>query len=45
MADYKILTGEHSPSMKAFLAWTYQNLDSEKIMKDYESAPEKFKKI
>ena len=43
MSDYKTLTGHFSQSMTAFLGWTYKNLDSSKIMKDFESAPEKFK--
>ncbi len=32
IADYKTLTGEESPAMKAFLGWTYKNLDAESIM-------------
>lgn len=43
MVDYKTLTGEHTDAMKAFLAWTYQNLNSAKIMDDYKKAPEKLK--
>jgi hypothetical protein len=43
MADYKTLTGKHTEAMNAFYAWTYQNLDSAKIMENYEKAPEKFK--
>jgi hypothetical protein len=38
MVDYKTLTGEHTQAMKAFLGWTYQNLDSSDIMKRYEEA-------
>ncbi len=38
--DYKTLTGEHSPAMKAFIGWTYVNLDSASIMEKYKSAPE-----
>jgi hypothetical protein len=44
MADYKTLTSKHSEAMKAFLAWTYENLDSKKIMDDYEKTPEKLKR-
>jgi hypothetical protein len=32
IADYKTLTGEESAPMKAFLGWTYKNLDAESIM-------------
>ncbi|MEK7223004.1 MAG: hypothetical protein AAB156_01865 [Pseudomonadota bacterium] len=43
MADYKTLTGRHTEAMIAFLAWTHQNLDSAKIMENYEKAPEQLK--
>lgn len=43
MADYKTLTGKHTEAMNAFYAWTYQNLDSARIMENYEKVPEKFK--
>jgi hypothetical protein len=36
IADYQVLTGERSQSMNAFLAWCYQNLDSESILKEFE---------
>jgi hypothetical protein len=39
MADYKILTGEHTDGMQAFLGWTYKNLDSTKIFEDFNKAP------
>jgi hypothetical protein len=45
MVDYKTLTGEHTGAMKAFLAWTYQNLDSEKLMGNYKNAPDRLKQI
>ena len=44
MADYKTLTGKHTKAMTAFLAWTYQNLDSAKIMENYEKAAEQLKR-
>lgn len=43
IADYKTLTGKNTEAMTAFLAWTYQNLDSEKIMENYKKAPEEIK--
>lgn len=43
LVDYKTLTGKHTEAMNAFLAWTYQNLDSEKIMESYEKVPEMLK--
>ena len=43
MVDYKTLTGEHTKSMNAFLAWTYLNLDSSEIMDDYKKVPDRFK--
>ena len=45
MVDYKTLTGEHTEAMEAFLTWTKLNLDSEKIMNDYEKAPDQLKKF
>lgn len=45
LADYKRLTGEETEAMKAFLAWTYLNLDSAKIMENYEKLPEKAKNL
>lgn len=38
LADYKTLTGEESQAMKAFLAWTYLNLDADAVMKGHEEA-------
>jgi hypothetical protein len=32
ISDYKTFTGDESPAMKAFLGWTYQNLDAKTIM-------------
>ena len=39
------MTGEETEAMKAFLAWTYLNLDSAKIMENYEKLPEKAKNL
>ena len=35
IADYKTLTHTESAAMKAFIAWTYVNLDSDEVMKRY----------
>lgn len=43
MADYRTLTGKHTDAMNAFLAWTHLNLDSAKLMENYEKAAEKLK--
>ena len=45
MVDYKTLIGEHTEAMKAFLAWTYLNLDSAKIMDEFKKAPDELKSI
>lgn len=38
IVDYKTLTGEETQAMKAFLAWTYVNLDSQAIMDAYDDS-------
>lgn len=42
IADYKTLTGEETAGMKAFLAWTFLNLDSAQIMEDGKKITEAF---
>ena len=44
IADYKTLMGTQTGSMKALMAWAYQNLDSAEILKRYEDAPDLLKK-
>jgi hypothetical protein len=38
--DNQVLSGERSGSMNAFLAWCYQNFDSESILKEFEKRDE-----
>ncbi|WP_212787069.1 hypothetical protein [Ferrigenium kumadai] len=45
IVDYETLTGEHTEAMKTFLTWTKLNLNSERIMSDFEKAPDHFKKL
>jgi hypothetical protein len=44
MANLKKLTTEDPPYVKAMLAWTWQNLQGERIMASYEKRPERVKK-
>ena len=40
IADYQVLSGERSKSMNAFMAWCYQNLDSESILAEFQKRDE-----
>ena len=43
VANYKQLVDKEPDFIKAFLYWTWQNLDRDKIMENYEKHPEKLK--
>ena len=42
IADYKTLVGKESEALKAFLGWTYRNLDAESIMERGEQLEQEF---
>lgn len=44
IVNYKQIVDEDPGFIKAFMAWTWQNLDREKIMENYENATDEFKK-
>ncbi len=44
IVNYKQLVEEDPDFIKAFMAWTWQNLDREKIMENYENAPDELKR-
>jgi hypothetical protein len=44
ISDYRAFTGTETGSMKAFLAWTYKNLDSNAIMERFKEVPEHLRK-
>lgn len=43
ITDYTVLNGQDEPFVKAFLGWTWKNMDGAALMESYKAIPEKLK--